>query len=93
LTAEIQNLQIPVEDPEDFENDSVPEKVNHSEMGVSFQAWLDRDPKQLLVNRDDKLGLCLWWDRNFYPNIDMIANDLYNRGLIESGNYLIDIDW
>ena len=78
---------------EDFENDMVPEIVNGDEMGVSFKAWLARDPKTPLPDRDDTFGLTLWWERNFYPDVQMVANDLYEKGLIEAGEYLINIDW
>lgn len=80
---------------EDFDNDTVPEIVNHQEMGVSFAAWLKRDPKQKLSNKDDQesWSIDLWWVRNFYPNFQMVANDLYAKGLIEAGDYTIDIDW
>jgi len=78
---------------EDFENDTVPEIVNGDEMGVSFKAWLARNPKTPLPGRDDTFGLTLWWERNFYPDVQMIANDLYEKGLIEAGDYMINIDW
>ena len=81
------------EECEDFENDTVPEIVNGDEMGVSFKAWLARDPKTPLPDRDDTFGLTLWWERNFYPDVQMVANDLYEKGLIEAGDYLINIDW
>lgn len=81
------------EEAYDFENDTVPEVVNHEEMGVSFKAWLARDPKQPLPGREDRFGLDLWWNRNFYPTIEKVASDLYKRGLLEAGNYLIIIDW
>ena len=29
----------------DYENDTIPEEINGEEMGVSFKAWLTRDPK------------------------------------------------
>ncbi len=82
----------------DYENDQVPEIVNHEDMGVSFKAWLERDPKQLLneLRPDWDSGihsLNLWWERNFYPDVQMIANDLHSKGLIEAGDYVIDIDW
>lgn len=35
----------------------------------------------------------LFWERNFYPDIYTLANDLYNKGLIEAGDYVINIDW
>jgi hypothetical protein len=86
---------VPVEDPEDYENDTVPEIVNHEEMGVSFEAWLKRDPEQKLSSPDDQesWSLALWWERNFYPNVDMIINDLHSKGLLEAGEYEIDINW
>lgn len=77
-----------------YTNDTVKEVVNGPEMGVSFKAWLARDPKQPLSSgRADDFGLDLWWDRNFYPHVDMVANDLCKKGLLEEGEYLIDIDW
>lgn len=88
-------LTVP-DDAEDFENDVVPEEVNHEEMGVLFKAWLERDPKQKLNSEDEwdrEHGLSLWWERNFYPNIQMVANDLHEKGLLEAGDYTINIDW
>jgi hypothetical protein len=77
----------------DFRNDIVPEEVNCDEMGVSFSAWLKRDPKLPLVDNDSDFSLKLWWERNFYPEFQMIANDLHSRGLLEAGDYTINIDW
>ena len=78
---------------DDFENETVPEVVNHSKMGVSFKAWLARDPEQPLRNRLDPWALELWWHRNFYPAIEAVANDLHEKGLLEAGKYMINIDW
>ena len=88
----IVRITIP-DEAEDFEQDIVPGIVNHEEMGVSFSAWLKRDPKKPLKNDKDDFSLSLWWERNFYPNVQMIANDLYEKGVIEKGNYIIEIDW
>jgi len=77
---------------DDYENDTIPEDVDHPEMGVSFKAWLERDPKQSLADDDDRY-IVMWWERNFYPTLDMIVNDLYKKGLIEAGEYAINIDW
>lgn len=80
---------------DDYENDTVPETVNHPKMGVSFAAWLARDPKQKLNAEewDSPSGIQMWWERNFYPDVQMIANDLHSRGLLDAGKYIIDIDW
>lgn len=80
----------------DFTNDTVPEEVNGKEMGVSFKAWLARDPKAPLKDKEyegKQWGIDLWWYRNFYPSMEVIADDLYKKGLLEAGEYLIDIDW
>ncbi len=90
------SLTVPCEHSYDYENDSITEEVNGDEMGVSFKAWLARDPKQPLNSADKwerEKGLSLFYERNFYPNIEVLANDLYARGLIDAGEYLIDIDW
>ena len=34
----------------------------------------------------------LFWERSFYPHIQTVANDLYEKGLIEEGTYSINID-
>ena len=82
----------------DYENDTLPYTyksrlfglvINNAisstrEMGVSFAAWLARKPD---VDRT------LWWDRNFYPHLDMILNDLHGKGIIDEGEYMIAIDW
>lgn len=90
------SLTVPDPYAEDFENDTLPEVVNHEEMGVSFAAWKVRDPKQKLDSKDEwdrERGLGLWWERNFYPNIEVVANDLHAKGLLPAGEYSIDIDW
>lgn len=93
------NFYLTVSASDDYDDshmpDSVPEEVNGEKMGVKFSAWLARDPKQKLSNKDDQnsWSLDLWWDRNFYPEIEMVANDLCKKGLIEPGEYVINIDW
>ena len=50
--------------------------------------------KQMLSSDPEySFGLSLWWQRNFYPDVQMVANDLFEKGLIEAGDYVIDIDW
>lgn len=91
---ERQNIGITIpEDATDFENDEVPEVINGEEMGVSFAAWLARDPKEWNGVEEDSRFLHLFWFRNFYPDVQMVANDLHARGLIPAGEYTIVIDW
>ena len=98
-------LTVPNYDFEDSGHDSIPEEVNGSVMCVKFNVWLSRDPNQFLnSSREDygdesenlkmkKFHLELFWERNFYPELEMVANDLYEKGLLEAGEYLIDVDW
>lgn len=74
-------------------HDSIPEVINGEEMGVKFNVWLARDPKEWNGKEEDKRFIDLFWDRNFYPDIQVVANDLCRKGLVEAGNYTINIDW
>ena len=88
---QIVNITVPTK-PMDYENDTIPEIINGDVMGVSFDAWLARDINQNLEHQDDSY-LELFWERNFYPHVSMIVNDLYKKGLLEAGEFSIDIDW
>jgi hypothetical protein len=110
------NISIPCEFNDEEMNDTIPEVINHeSEMGVKFNVWLNRDPKEPLNPSKEELKECnyywgkseedemkwkqdighinMFWDRNFYPNVQMVANDLHKKGLLEAGEYSIRIDW
>lgn len=82
-----------IEETEEEMNKDIPEEINGEEMGVKFKSWLERDPKEWNGDKEDVRFLDLFWERNFYPNIDVVATDLYNKGLIPAGTYEIKIDW
>lgn len=86
-------LTVPAEYDDEDMNDSVPEIVNDLEIGVKFDVWLSRDPRQPLQQQKNNHDLDLWWHRNFYPHLQAVANDLHKRGLLEAGEYLINIVW
>ena len=78
---------------DDFKNESIDEYPGYGdpvEMGVSFESWLKHD-----ITKYGKMDLNrkLWFHRYFYPNVTMIIEDLYKRGVLEEGEYLINIDW
>jgi len=77
----------------DSKNETIPEEINGDKMGVSFAAWLARDPKEWNGDSEDKMFIDMFWERNFYPDVQMIANDLHAKGLIPTGEYVIEIDW
>ena len=96
------NITIPDKWTNDEEmNDSIPEVINGDEMGVKFQVWLDTTVEEVNAKFEEVNGKpesypgqnSLFWERNFYPELQTVANDLYNKGLIEAGSYTINIDW
>lgn len=89
----IERFTVPDEDNEENMHDSVPEVVNHPTMGVKFSSWLSRDPKTPIDGQRSDYQLVMWWERNFYPDIQAVANDLHKKGLLEAGEYTINIDW
>lgn len=89
----IEHITVPVEYPSDYENDSIPEKVSGGQMGVSFAAWLARDPTEWNGDEMYRRFRTVFWERNFHPSIDMVINDLHAKGLLEAGEYTINIDW
>lgn len=112
----IVNITIPSDDYDEEMNDRISEVINHeSEMGVKFDVWVKRDPKESLNPSKEELKDCpyywgkseddemiwkkdqshinMFWERNFYPDLQTVANDLYKKGLIEAGEYTINIDW
>jgi len=93
----IRHLTIPSESYDEDMEDSIPEKVNGDEMGVKFEVWLARNPKQPIQGKTEtslsEFYIELFWERSFYPDLQTVANDLHEKGLIEAGNYIINIDW
>lgn len=88
-------FSVPDEADEEDMHDSIPEVVNGSEKGVKLLSWLIRDPKQRLDQEDSGYEWVteMWWHRNFYPDFQTLVNDLHAKGLLEAGEYAINIDW
>lgn len=88
------NFSVPDEPYAEF-TDEIPFEVNGEEMGVSFETWLKTNPEDtknhFIDNSEWRNNL--FWERNFYPELQEVANDLYKKGLIDKGNYSINIDW
>jgi len=76
---------------DDVSDDAEDNATNY--MGVKFAKWLERDPNQPLLNQTDDWQLEMWWERDFYPDLNVVANDLHKRGLLDAGEYTIDVNW
>lgn len=72
-----------------YDRDTIEEDVNTREMCVSLKGWLARNPQQPLPNQECDYQLKFWWERNFYPDVEVLAQDLCHRGLLAAGEYLI----
>lgn len=82
----------------DYENTEIPFEVNGEEMGVSFETWLntkveDTEKHFQSVPYGASYANEMFWERNFYPSVETIIWDLHKRGLLDEGEYMINIDW
>lgn len=89
----IEKINVPEKYPEDFEATEIPFEVNGEEMWVSFETWLNTTPEETAKHFESEWENGLFWERNFYPHVSMIVNDLHKKGLLEAGEYDIKIDW
>lgn len=98
-SKELYTFSVPDIDGEDFEETEIPFDIDGEEMGVSFETWLNTSPESTVKHFTDfNSGLVeyynrMFWERNFYPSISMIINDLHSKGFLEEGEYSINIDW
>lgn len=67
--------------------------IDHGGWGVRFSRWLSTDPTYSPDPNWSPMMVKLWWKRDFYPDIQAVANDLHSKGLLEAGDYVINIDW
>jgi hypothetical protein len=74
-------------------DETIKDLKDTEEMVVGFDAWSSRDPKAPLSDQRCDFELNLWWLRNFYPQIEDIIDDLYSKGELVPGDYVIQIDW
>ena len=94
-------LNIPDDSNDEEMNDEIPFEINGEEMGVKFKVWLDTTIEEVNEKFEKAKGKkesypgqnSLFWERNFYPELQTVANDLHSKGLVEAGSYTINIDW
>lgn len=93
----IYQIQVPCWYAEEFDVENNELRSKH-DMQVSFKGWLKRSVDEPLGEMwqrpwTNEGSLILWWERQFYPAVEMIANDLHQKGLLPTGDYVINIDW
>lgn len=88
----IHHITIP-QQCEDMYEDVKPEEIDLKLEGVNFEVWNSIPVEKFEAMRGTNQSHDLFWGRNFYPDVQMVANDLHAKGLIEAGEYAIEIDW
>lgn len=63
------------------------------EGSVTFEEWLKADPNKKLNNQKYDWELETHWQRDFYPDLEMVVQDLYKKSILEAGKYIINVDW
>jgi hypothetical protein len=90
----IVNISVPYNDGDEYEEvTQIPFKVNGSHWGVNFETWLSTDSDETRKHFSSDWENAIFWDRNFYPYIGCVVDDLYKKGLLKEGTYQINIDW
>lgn len=69
-----------------------PLNCTESEAKASHYYW-GKSKEDLEKWQKDPSHINMFFERNFYPSVDMILNDLHAKGLIDAGEYVIEIDW
>lgn len=90
-------FSVPNTAEDDGKDEAILEKEYHDQKdsyrGATFEQWLSRDSKKPLNGQEYDWQLDFFWSRNFYPNLEVLAQDLYKKGLLEEGHYSIHVSW
>lgn len=90
---QIVELEVPDPNAEDFDfQEELTSTALAGIEGVSFDQWENTDSSETFGEANPWYVEILW-DRNFYPHVSMIVNDLHSKGILPEGKYMIDIDW
>ena len=90
------DITIPSKEAEELDNcmsKSIDELLSEGDRGIKFSVWLESDPKAPIEDIKEEWEIDMFWEREFYPCVEIVANDLHKKGLIKAGDYKIEIDW
>lgn len=73
-------------------NEEISYEVNGEMYGVSLETWLNTSKVDTASKLEKDYLNDLYWCRHFYPRINELVNHLYKLGLIEEGDFYIEID-
>ncbi len=87
-------FKVPDVAAEKYTHKSISEMADPRVRGVVFAQWLARDLNQQFQDKNrNEYALLRWWDEVFYPDLQTLANDMHTKGVLETGDYCIDVDW
>lgn len=97
----VYRLDVPSDYGDDYEDSlEIPYEINGDEMGVKFEVWRDTPLKEIKTNLKNAMkdeytnySLQCFYERNFYPCLGALVNDLHAKGLLPEGEYAIIVDW
>lgn len=69
-----------------------PLDCTEAEAKASHYYW-GKSADDLKTWQESKSHINMFFERNFYPSVEMILNDLHAKGLVDAGEYVIEIDW
>jgi len=69
-----------------------------AELEFSVEDWLSVEYTVPFTTKSgevlkEKWHVDMHWEREVYPEIELIANDLHSKGLLKAGTYYINVDW
>lgn len=76
---------VPIRGAEDYQNESYDDIRKKGENGVKFGVWASTKPVGVEKDSAEMQN----WEMEFYPCFDMLVNDLFTRGLLPMGNYVM----
>lgn len=71
----------------------VPEPEDWNE-NPSLAEWLAATPpEEQGLGLSELLNEEMRWERQYYPSLEAVGNDLHARGLLDVGYYIIHVSW
>lgn len=68
---------------------TVPSPYAEDDMPVSLADWIAATPPTDPSDYREKMR----WERDYYPNLETVANDLHTKGLLDAGDYIMYAWW
>ena len=85
-------VKVPPSEEQESLDEEICYKVNGKTFGVSLKTWLNTSKEDTKSKVEKDYLNNLFWMRHFYPKLDELVAHLHKLGLIEAGDFYIEID-